>query len=179
MVYKYTKPRGPIAATHSSPGPCYELPGLMGQHGHDPRSSHCRGPAYAFGVRHRGAVTGGSSPGPCYLPDAKTYRDGRDGSPWFSLGSRHRDPGPLSGTPGPGAYSPEASAPAARHASPPAYSFGSRHRTRLSSDFTPGLYRINVEAVVDTFTWSHVNLIDSSRPRPHWLDASSQCGRGP
>jgi len=87
MVYKYTKPRGPIAAMYSSPGPCYGLPGLVGQQHHDPRSSHCRGPAYPFGVRHTG-LTCDSSPGPCYLPDPKTYRNGRDGSPRYSLSVR-------------------------------------------------------------------------------------------
>jgi len=89
MVYEYTRPRGPIAAMYSSPGPCYGLPGLVGQEHHDPRSSHCRGPAYLFGVRHSG-LTSDSSPGPCYLPDSKTYRNGRDGSPHYSLYARHR-----------------------------------------------------------------------------------------
>jgi len=54
MVYQYTKPRCAIAAMYSSPGPCYGLPGLVGQQDHDPRSSYCRGPAFYFGVRHTG-----------------------------------------------------------------------------------------------------------------------------
>ena len=62
MVYKYTKPRGPLAATYSSPGPCYGLPGLVGQQHHDPRSLYCRGPAFVFGTRHSG-LTADSSPG--------------------------------------------------------------------------------------------------------------------
>ena len=74
MVYKYTRPRGRIAAMDSSPGPCYALPSLMGQSHHDPRSAHTRGPAFAFGTRHRHEEAGGASPGPCYLPDTKMYR---------------------------------------------------------------------------------------------------------
>jgi len=138
MVYKYTKPRGSIAAMYSSPGPCYGLPGLVGQQYHDPRSSYYRGPAYPFGVRHTG-LTCDSSPGPCYLLDPKTYRDGRDRSPHYSLSARHRDQR-IFQTPGPGAYRPEASAPTTRQPSPPAYSFGTRHLSH-SADSTPGLYK--------------------------------------
>ena len=50
--YNYTKPRGPVAAMYSSPGPCYALPGLVGQPNHDPRSVHNKGPSYPFGIRH-------------------------------------------------------------------------------------------------------------------------------
>jgi hypothetical protein len=134
MVYNYTKPRGPIAAMYSSPGPCYGLPGLVGQTTHDPRSVHVRGPAYAFGIRH-GHQSDSCSPGPCYLPDSKTYRNGRDGTPHYSLYARNRD---LAGfkTPGPGAYAPESAGPNGKRM-PPAYSFGSRHHSR-STDRTPG-----------------------------------------
>ena len=136
MVYKYTIPRGPIAAMYSSPGPCYALPDLLGYEHHDCRSSHYRGPAYSFGLRHF-QLASNSGPGPRYLPDSKTYRNGRDGSPHYSLSSRH--PGhPSFVTPGPGTYSPESSAPTGRQSSPPAYSFGTRHHSR-SSDSTPGL----------------------------------------
>ena len=90
MVYNYTKPRGPVAAMYSSPGPCYALPGLVGQIGHDPRSVHFKGPAYAFGIRH-GKFSDDCSPGPCYFPDAKIYRDGRDGTPHYSLYGRHQE----------------------------------------------------------------------------------------
>ena len=88
MVYKYTRPRGPIAAMYSSPGPCYALPGLVGHQCHDPRSSHCRGPAFPFGLRHSG-LSGDNSPGPSYFPGSKTYRDGRDGAPHYSMSARH------------------------------------------------------------------------------------------
>lgn len=136
MVYNYTKPRGPIAAMYSSPGPCYGLPSLVGQPNHDPRSSHARGPAYAFGVRH-GALSDDCSPGPRYLPDSKIYRNGKDGTPHYSLYSRPKD---LQGAenPGPGAYAPEAAGPNGKRM-PPAYSFGTRHPNR-STDNTPGEY---------------------------------------
>ena len=51
---------------------------------------------------------------------------------------RHRSQ-PMFQTPGPGAYSPEATEPTTRQPSPPAYSFGTRHQNR-STDSTPGLY---------------------------------------
>ena len=134
MVYNYTKPRGPIAAMYSSPGPCYALPGLVGQPQHDPRSVHYRGPAYPFGIRH-GKFKDECSPGPTYYPSPKIYRDGQDGTPHYSLYSRPRD-STLFKTPGPGAYSPEKTGPTARQ-SPPAYSFGVRHRGR-KTDNVPG-----------------------------------------
>uniref|UniRef100_A0AAY5EJ67 Tripartite motif containing 35-30 n=1 Tax=Electrophorus electricus TaxID=8005 RepID=A0AAY5EJ67_ELEEL len=41
------KPRGPIAALYSSPGPKYALPGATGVNDHDPRK--WKAPAYSFG----------------------------------------------------------------------------------------------------------------------------------
>lgn len=133
MVYNYTKPRGPIAAMYSSPGPCYGLPGLVGQKSHDPRSVHHKGSAYPFGVRH-GKFRDDCSPGPCYYPNPKVYRDGNDGTPHYSLYSRQKD-GTMFKVPGPGAYSPEGAGPTA-HFRHPAYSFGTRHRNRRT-DNTP------------------------------------------
>ncbi len=134
MVYNYTKPRGPIAAMFGSPGPCYGLPGLTGQPLHDPRSVHYKGPAYPFGVKH-GKFADDCSPGPAHFPDAKIYRDGRDGTPHYSLYSRNRDMTAFK-TPGPGAYSPEKAGPNA-HFTAPIYSFRIRHRHR-GTDKTPG-----------------------------------------
>lgn len=134
MVYEYTKPRGPIAAMYSSPGPCYHLPGLVGQTTHDPRSVHGKRPAYSFGIRH-GRWADDCSPGPCYYPDCKVYRDGKDGTPKYSLYARQNDPS-LFNPPGPGAYTPESAGPTSKPR-PAAYSFGTRHRHR-STDHTPG-----------------------------------------
>ena len=149
MVYNYTKPRGPIAAMYSSPGPCYALPGLVGQPRHDPRSVHYKGPAYPFGIRH-GKFKDECSPGPTYYPSPKIYRDGQDGTPHYSLYSRPRD-STLFKTPGPGAYSPERAGPTAK-SSPPAYSFGTRHRGR-KTDNVPGKYihLIHVEVAVNQY----------------------------
>ena len=71
--YNYTRPRQPIAAMFSSPGPCYGLPGLVGQQQHDTRSVHRKYPAWNFGIRH-GKFRDDCSPGPCYFPDPKIYR---------------------------------------------------------------------------------------------------------
>ncbi|XP_069104597.1 ciliary microtubule associated protein 1A-like [Argopecten irradians] len=133
MVYNYTKPRGPIAAMYSSPGPCYGLPGLVGQKSHDPRSLHFKGPAYPFGVRH-GKFRDDCSPGPCYLLNPKVYKDGTDGTPHYSLYGRQKDSSQFK-VPGPGAYSPEKVGPTAHHRHP-AYSFGTRHQNRRT-DCTP------------------------------------------
>ena len=71
--YNYTRPRQPIAAMFSSPGPCYGLPSLVGQQNHDIRSVHQKYPAWNFGIRH-GKFRDDCSPGPCYFPDSKIYR---------------------------------------------------------------------------------------------------------
>lgn len=133
MVYNYTKPRAPIAAMYSSPGPCYGLPGLVGQSTHDPRSVHNKGAAYSFGIRH-GKWRDDCSPGPCHFPSSKIFRDGQDGTPHYSLYGRQKN-GQVFPVPGPGAYSPEHSGPTSKYM-PPAYSFGSRHRHR-HTDKTP------------------------------------------
>lgn len=139
MVHNSTKPRGPIAADYNSPGPCYGLPSLVGQTGHDPRSVHSRAPAYAFGHRHASEGSA-SGPGPAsYLPDPKVQRTGRVGTPAFSLIGRH-DTGSAASraSPGPGAYSPELAGPTSRRSATPAFSFGSRHQRRSLSE-TPGI----------------------------------------
>ncbi|XP_021369338.1 outer dense fiber protein 3-like [Mizuhopecten yessoensis] len=133
MVYNYTKPRGPIAAMYSSPGPCYGLPGLVGQKFHDPRSLHNKGPAYPFGIRH-GKFRDDCSPGPCYLLNPKVYKDGTDGTPSYSLYGRKKDLSVFK-VPGPGAYSPEKAGPTSHHRHP-AHSFGTRHQNR-KTDNTP------------------------------------------
>lgn len=134
MVYNYTKPRAPIAAMYSSPGPCYGLPGLMGQKEHDPRSEHNKGPAFVFGVRH-GKFKDEAGPGPCYFPNPRYSRMGPDGTPHYSLYARYRSSTQFM-TPGPGAYSPEHVGPTA-HFKAPTYIFGIRHRNRRTDD-TPG-----------------------------------------
>lgn len=48
-----TRPRAPIAAMYSSPGPKYMLPTLVGQPHHDYRSVHVKKPAWPFGIRYK------------------------------------------------------------------------------------------------------------------------------
>lgn len=91
MTWQPTKRRGPIAAEYSSPGPAtYGLPGLIGQPGHDTRSVHQRGPAFPFGLK-RAKFADECSPGPKYKPDLRIFRDGKDGTPHYSLSSRHKN----------------------------------------------------------------------------------------
>jgi hypothetical protein len=136
--YVYTKPRGPIAAMYSSPGPCYALPSLVGHPHHDPRSSHSRGPAFPFGTRH-GKITNDCSPGPVYLPNPKVQNNGKDGLPHFSLYGRLKEQAGFN-TPGPGAYKPEHAGPCSKP-SAPRHSLGGRTKER-SVDDTPGQYEI-------------------------------------
>ncbi|XP_029871098.1 outer dense fiber protein 3B isoform X2 [Aquila chrysaetos chrysaetos] len=126
------RPRGPIAALYSGPGPKYGLPTNVGYRLHDP--SRGRAPAYSFGVR-----TGGRqedrSPGPVYLLPPGTTAKGKDGTPAFSIYSRPRDLPPIR-TPGPGCYSPER---AGRLAFPSAPACSLRSRTRQGIIYqTPG-----------------------------------------
>lgn len=129
-----TKPRGPIAANYSSPGPAYALPRLVGAKEHDPRSTKQRGPAYSFGTRHAGYNVD-SSPGPCYYPDPKFSNKGPEGSPKYSIYSRPKD-GNLDKTPGPGEYDTSKGSHQV-YASSPRVTFGNRHDER-NTDTTPG-----------------------------------------
>uniref|UniRef100_K7GAJ5 Ciliary microtubule associated protein 1B n=1 Tax=Pelodiscus sinensis TaxID=13735 RepID=K7GAJ5_PELSI len=93
------RPKGPIAALYSSPGPKYGLPTNVGYPLHDP--SRYRAPAYSFGIR-RLQLQDACSPGPKYkVPDKMTMR-GKDGIPAYSIYGRPKDlvsllPSPLPG----------------------------------------------------------------------------------
>ena len=90
MVFTETKPRVPISAMTPTPGPVYLLPGLVGNHFHDPRSSYSKQPAFSFGLK-RGNINDVFSPGPCYFPNPRISRTGKDGAPQYSLYSRRDD----------------------------------------------------------------------------------------
>ncbi|XP_056138676.1 outer dense fiber protein 3-B [Lampris incognitus] len=126
------KPRGPIAALYSSPGPKYSLPGLIGMSNHDPRK--LKAPVFSFGTRHSQSRSD-CSPGPKYLVPSKMTKVGRDGTPAYSLYSRTKTP-QLFQAPGPGRYSPERSGKYIFY-SAPAYSLSGRSR-ELDNDKTPG-----------------------------------------
>ncbi|ESO99030.1 hypothetical protein LOTGIDRAFT_201507 [Lottia gigantea] len=128
-----TKPRVPIAASYTSPGPRYGLPVLTGSNSHDPRSGHTKQPAFSFGVKH-GKLADDCSPGPRYLPDSTITRAGKDGTPHYSLYGRHQA-ATMFKTPGVGSYRPEDAGPSSKF-SHPTFTFGSRPRYR-KSDNTP------------------------------------------
>ncbi|NXJ87008.1 ODF3A protein, partial [Trogon melanurus] len=126
------RPRGPIAALYSSPGPKYGLPTNVGYRLHDP--SRVRAPAYSFGLRGERRPED-RSPGPAYLLPPGTTVRGKDGTPAYSIYSRPRDLTRFL-VPGPGCYSPER---AERVAFPTAPACSLRSRTRQGSIFlTPG-----------------------------------------
>ncbi|XP_043561643.1 outer dense fiber protein 3-like isoform X1 [Chiloscyllium plagiosum] len=126
------RPRGPIAAFYSSPGPKYGLPGSIGYSQHD--ATKYKSPAYSFGVPHA-RFTVDSSPGPAYLIPSLLTRRGKDGAPAYSLYSRPKDNNPFQ-TPGPGTYSPEKAGKVAFSAAP---SFSIAGRTKgFRTDQSPG-----------------------------------------
>jgi len=77
MVYDYSRPRVPIAATYTGPGPRYALPGLIGRERHDPCSRFAKAPSYPFGTKpccYADDRERSIGPGPCYNPQAKVHR---------------------------------------------------------------------------------------------------------
>ncbi|NWX39179.1 ODF3A protein, partial [Steatornis caripensis] len=92
------RPRGPIAALYSGPGPKYGLPTNVGYRLHDP--SRYRAPAYSFGMRAEGRQEY-RSPGPVYMLSPRITTKGKDGTPAFSVYGRPHDLTPFH-TPGPG-----------------------------------------------------------------------------
>lgn len=120
------KPRGPIAAHYTSPGPKYALPGLTGiikkdlficrsffiistdnifsvlfdkgTSNHDP--TKFKAPTFSFGTRPSQNTTD-CSPGPIYHIASNITRVGQDGTPAFSLHGRPKEP-KIVQTPGPG-----------------------------------------------------------------------------
>uniref|UniRef100_A0A670JBC2 Outer dense fiber protein 3-like n=1 Tax=Podarcis muralis TaxID=64176 RepID=A0A670JBC2_PODMU len=126
------RPRGPIAALYSSPGPKYALPTNVGYPLHDP--SRYRAPAYSFGIRRPQELVG-CSPGPGYLIPTNMTMRGKDGIPAFSIYGRPRDVMSFM-TPGPGRYSPEKAKNLA-YPSAPNYSLASRTKN-FDYDQSPG-----------------------------------------
>lgn len=124
-----TVPRGPISAMYSTPGPAYGLPSLTGIDTHDPRSVHRKGPSFSFGLKS-GKFKDECSPGPVYFPNTRITRSGKDGTPSYSLYSRHQEKNNFN-TPGAGSYKPEDQRVMnfAYH-KVPAYTFGIKHNSR-------------------------------------------------
>ena len=134
-MYNYTKPRCPISAMYASPGPYLQLPTLVGQVVHDPRSVHRLMPGYFFGllcpIKYESV-----GPGPKYFL-GPMYKDGMYSPPSWTMASLLDDIF-KSITPAPGAYRPE-DCMAISHTSPPEYSFGLRH-AQVRTDNVPGIH---------------------------------------
>lgn len=92
------RPRGPIAALYSGPGPKYQLPPNTGYLLHDP--SRPRAPAFTFGMRLPARQTT-CGPGPGHLVPPRMTTRGPDGAPAYSIQGRLRHSTPFR-TPGPG-----------------------------------------------------------------------------
>ncbi|XP_022421103.1 outer dense fiber protein 3 isoform X2 [Monodon monoceros] len=125
------RPRGPIMALYSSPGPKYLIPPTTGFVKHTP--DKLRAPAYSF----HGAPTllaENCSPGPRYSVNPKILRTGKDIGPAYSILGRYCTKTTL--TPGPGHYFPEKST---KHVfdSAPSHSISARTKT-FRVDSTPG-----------------------------------------
>ena len=134
--YNYTKPKRPIAAEFSGPGPCYALPRLTGVLLHDPRSVYNKAPAFSIAGRFKRPETA-RSPGPAaYVPRPRSHYSGRDIVRQYSLYSRVKDPDLDKTLPGPAAYSIHTPDASTRQAAPK-YSFGLRPKG-VRKDQTPG-----------------------------------------
>ncbi|NWX48340.1 ODF3A protein, partial [Steatornis caripensis] len=68
------RPRGPVMAQFSSPGPKYSIPGTTGYLTHNPTKA--KAPAYSFqGPKHHKVYD--CSPGPCYYIQSSITRNGK------------------------------------------------------------------------------------------------------
>ncbi|KAG9340026.1 hypothetical protein JZ751_022137 [Albula glossodonta] len=124
------KPRGPIAALYSSPGPKYALPGNTGRESHDPRKA--KAPAFSFGIRRTQSLSD-ASPGPSYLVPSSVTRKGPTGQPAYSLY---------------GKYAPEKSGKSA-YFGHPAYSMSPRTKG-FTNAVSPGPAAYTLPAVLGT-----------------------------
>ena len=119
---------------YSGPGPTYALPTLVGYFNHDPRSVHCRWPAYSFGLLCPIKVES-IGPGPGKYGLWNMYNTGPYTPPMWTFGLALKD---IKGfvTPAPGTYRPEDCMKIAwPHA--PEYSFGLKHLGLRDQNF-PG-----------------------------------------
>ena len=80
---------------------------------------------------HNGAVFKKTiGPGPAHAIDPSITHKGKDGTPQYSLASRHKELVPFN-TPGPGTYAPEKKVTCFQgEKQPPAYSIGGRSKYR-------------------------------------------------
>ena len=96
-------------------------------------------------------------PGPAHAIDPTITNKGKDGTPHYSLSSRHKELVPFN-TPGPGTYGPEKKATCFQgEKQPPAYSVGgrSKYRRRKQSFITNYHTYFNIFSLVPR---AHGNL---------------------
>ncbi|XP_077453622.1 ciliary microtubule associated protein 1B [Stigmatopora argus] len=129
------RPRGPIAALYSSPGPKYALPSLTGSTLHDP--TKYKAPSYSFRANHDIGNMQEISPGPKHLIPSNITKNGRDGTPAFSFGTRPKDV-PRAQVPAPNHYHLESSDKVTYHSSPSYTLSGRWKQTPFSNQTTPG-----------------------------------------
>ncbi|CAL8097571.1 unnamed protein product [Calicophoron daubneyi] len=85
LGYQYTKPRRPIGAMYSSPGPVYMLPPLIGEKGHDMRSTFTKAPSYSL-AKQLIPLGSDRSPGPAAYPQNGKYTNtGEATSPMYTI----------------------------------------------------------------------------------------------
>nr|CAH8865994.1 unnamed protein product [Trichobilharzia regenti] len=132
LGYKYTKPRVPIGAMYTSPGPIYMLPTLIGEKNHDTRSTHPKAPAYSLG-KPLEELTVERSPGPAaYAQNSKLSNTGEAYSPKYTITGIQK-PLKLGQRPGPADYDVQ---PAKKVVFPgiPAYPMGTRLKELKTDD---------------------------------------------
>jgi len=100
-----SNPRGPVEAMEKGPGPArYMLPSAIGTSQHDPRK--IKAPSYSLAASLE-KNRGNRNPGPShYRVDALMTREGKDGTPRYSLAARNKDL-KKEVTPGAGQYNTE------------------------------------------------------------------------
>lgn len=135
--------RPKIAAMERGPGPArYKLPSCTGANEAD--YSKTLYPAYTMGKRLGNSIFKKDfSPGPVHFIDPSVTFRGVDGTPHFSLYSRHKELERFN-TPGPGSYVPEKRPPPnEKHA--PAFTMGGRTRYRKrDTNPSPNSYSLPV-----------------------------------
>ncbi|KAF7232525.1 hypothetical protein EG68_09675 [Paragonimus skrjabini miyazakii] len=85
LGYPYTKPRAPIGAMYTSPGPIYMLPPLIGEKSHDMRSTFVKAPSYSLAKQLKD-IGNDRSPGPAaYAQNSKLTNTGEAGTPKYTI----------------------------------------------------------------------------------------------
>ncbi|KAM7534719.1 hypothetical protein Aperf_G00000117772 [Anoplocephala perfoliata] len=154
LGYPYTKPRVPISAMITGPGPIYKLPPLVGEIGHDFESTHIKAPGYSFGRRTK-PIQVERSPGPAaYGQDAKVTTHGVSVGPSYSLKQRLDKLATTAG-PGPARYLPNDDA---IHPRSPEFQFGLR----------PQVLRKNPAPAPNTYSLPAPDVVSGKVSAPHY-----------